>query len=182
MIRQSSFGIPPLEGAFSPDGRLVASGSDNRTIKLWDTTTGSLQRTLEGHSGSVRSVAFSPDGRLVASGSDDRMIKLWDATTGFLQQSLAVEGLVTNLTFSEDCLYLDTNLGSLNIQLCYDGNASISTYDNTKVFIQYQWVTFQGAKVLWLPPEYRPFCSAVKGGTLVIGHDSGQVHFMEFCT
>jgi parallel beta-helix repeat protein len=64
--------------AFSPDGRLLASGSADYTIKLWEVATGREVRTLTGHTGFVLSVAFSPDGRLLASGSDDWTIKLWD--------------------------------------------------------------------------------------------------------
>jgi WD40 repeat protein len=50
--------------AFSPDGRQVVSGSRDKTVRLWDATTGALQQTLEGHSDWVRSVVFSPDGKL----------------------------------------------------------------------------------------------------------------------
>jgi WD40 repeat protein len=68
--------------AFSPDGRLLASGSDDQTVKLWDVETGQEVRTLRGHNGGVWSVAFSPDGRLLASGSGDGTVKLWDVATG----------------------------------------------------------------------------------------------------
>jgi WD40 repeat protein len=67
---------------FSPNGRLVASRSHDRTVRLWDAAKGRTHGTLEGHSDSVRAVVFSPDGRLVASGSRDMTVRLWDAAAG----------------------------------------------------------------------------------------------------
>jgi WD40 repeat protein len=83
-------GLQTLEGhsdsvesvAFSRDSQMLASGSYDGTIKLWDAKTGSVLQTLEGHSDWVRSVAFSHDSQMVASGSNDKTIKLWDAKTG----------------------------------------------------------------------------------------------------
>src|SRR5262245_5700194 len=68
--------------AFSPDGKTLASGSIDETIKLWEVATGKELATLMGHTDSVLSVVFSPDGKTLASGSRDRTIKLWDVATG----------------------------------------------------------------------------------------------------
>jgi WD40 repeat protein len=57
--------------AFSPDSSLLASASNDETVRLWNAGTGQEVQKLEGHTRSVNAVAFSPDGSLLASASDD---------------------------------------------------------------------------------------------------------------
>nr|VFJ55039.1 MAG: WD domain-containing protein, G-beta repeat-containing protein [Candidatus Kentron sp. FW] len=67
---------------FSPDGRLLLTGSWDDTLKLWDVASGKAIRTFRGHSYDVKAVAFSPDGGWALSGSSDNTLKLWNLATG----------------------------------------------------------------------------------------------------
>ncbi|KAL0945669.1 hypothetical protein HGRIS_014988 [Hohenbuehelia grisea] len=89
----------------SADGKRIASGSDDRTIRIWDAETGEqLGDALKGHENWVTSVAFSSDGKRIASGSGDRTVRIWDAETGE-QLGDALKGHtreVTSVAFSSD--------------------------------------------------------------------------------
>ena len=71
-----------LSVAITPDGQYIVSGSDDKTIKIWDINTGECLKILEGHTDSVRSVAIIPDGQSIVSSGGDSTIKIWDISTG----------------------------------------------------------------------------------------------------
>src|SRR5271170_2830615 len=148
------------------------------TVRLWDAVTGAALQTLEGHSNWVSSVAFSPDGKLVASGSTDKTIRLWDAGTGAPLQTLELGITTKTLSFSTSGQYLITDRGVLDMsspQLSPDPLERLRT-----LFVSNDWVTEEGANILWLPPDYRATCVAVWDGMVVLGHSSGSISFLKF--
>ncbi len=88
--------------AYSPDGSMLATGSYDNTIKIWDTWNGTVVRTLKGHTLEVNAVSFSPDGKSLASGSSDKTVKIWDLKTGVTTETISFSGYISNVTFSPD--------------------------------------------------------------------------------
>ena len=152
--------------AFSPDGQLLASASDEGPFRLWDARTGALRDTLQRRSGWVNAVAFSPDGQLLVSASDDGTVKLWDARTGVLRDTLEGHSdWVKAIAFSPDGQLLasasddgtvrlwdartgalrDTFLGDSGwvraVAFSPDGLLLASTYDGKTVWV---WNTSTG--------------------------------------
>ncbi|MCP4701322.1 MAG: NACHT domain-containing protein [Gammaproteobacteria bacterium] len=88
--------------AFAPDGKILASGSSDKTVRLWDAARGQCRHILKAHEGRVWSVAFAPDGGL-ASGSDDNTVRLWEvARSQCLYTLKSHEGCVNSVAFAPD--------------------------------------------------------------------------------
>ncbi len=90
---------------FAPDGKTIATASDDRTVRLWPLDMGE-PKILEGHTDEVWAAAYSPDGKLLATGGKDKDVRLWDIAKG---TSTALQGhlqWVTHVTFSADNLWL----------------------------------------------------------------------------
>jgi hypothetical protein len=141
---------------FSPDGRTLASGSQDNTIKLWDITSWQLHQTLM-ESATALSLAFSPDGRTLALGSQDSTIKLWDVASG---QLLAVRpehsGAVASIAFSSDGRTLASG----------SADGTIKLWDVTNRVVQRTLSGHQGGvNSIALSPDGQTLASGGRDGT-----------------
>ncbi|KAI9782132.1 MAG: hypothetical protein M1839_005479 [Geoglossum umbratile] len=103
---------------FSPDGNKLVSGSDDRTIRVWNVVTGQAEQTLKGHSGWVTRVIFSPDGSKLVSASNDSTIRIWNVTSGHVEQILeSHSGWVASVAFSPDGRKLASGAEDKTVQI-----------------------------------------------------------------
>jgi WD40 repeat protein len=97
--------------AVSRDGKSLASGSADQTVKLWNLASGRAVRTLRGHTDKVVAVSFSPDGRTLGSGSADKSARIWQTASGRMLRQLSGESAFGDVEFSPDGQWLATRSG-----------------------------------------------------------------------
>ena len=106
--------------SFSPDGTTLATGSDDKTVKLIDVGSASVTKTIEtGHEGTIYSVSFSPDGTTLATGSGDRTVKLIDVGSASVTKTIETghEKSITSVSFSPDGTTLATGSADKTVKL-----------------------------------------------------------------
>ncbi|HEY3242189.1 MAG TPA: hypothetical protein VGM03_02465, partial [Phycisphaerae bacterium] len=112
--------LPVGAVAVSPDGRIAASVSKDRTVRTWSLPTGQPLAIGRGHTDSVRCVAFSPDGQRIATGGDDRSVRIWDSPIDVSGPSRAVSSSAMVATPEES--------GNLNMRAVLYGHESFVTH------------------------------------------------------
>ncbi|EED16082.1 katanin P80 subunit, putative [Talaromyces stipitatus ATCC 10500] len=165
---------------FSQDSKLLVSASDDETIKVWDASTGQCLQTLEGHDGLANSVIFSHDSKLLASASFDRTVNVWDASTGQCLQALDIGRVTSVKSFDITNSYLETDNGTVYSSLVADigltnTDSGVPRFEGYNVSPNNICITWNSEYLLWLPPKYRPYSTAVSLSTICFGCRSGRV-------
>jgi WD40 repeat protein len=167
--------------AFSHDSTKLASASEDKTVKLWDASSGGCLQTFTGHSKSVSSVAFSHDSTKLASASEDDTVRLWDANSGACLQIFDVGKISSVFSFSstDSCLFTDKGTIAIDVPNILGRITAAKPvsplYLGTSLSSDDTWIMHVSEKMLWIPSEYRPSCSSVRGIMVAIGVGSGRV-------
>ena len=182
--------------AFSPnDSILLAADYLTGAVNVWDTVTWGLQRTLEVRDENLdeslagprpiarlQSIAFSQNGKRIAF-LYRNSLSIWDAEQYFCLQNIKIEFPRNNWwenqisVFAEDS-YIDTTFGRVYLDQPPDDNG-LWKVEDARWRVYGDWLYRDGKRLLWLPPDFRPQCTAIYDDLFVMGHESGKVTFFE---
>ena len=179
---------------FLPNDEGLVIGGINGTMRIWNLKTWDLQHTLD-VTGRLSSIAPSQDGRLIAClvlGGRNQEIQIWDTeqykrlwNVQFHQSGTPI---IEKIFFSVDNSYIATDRGHqipLEQYAAAQYAAALSSESNMPVQrwkVEDEWLCHEGQNVLWLPPDFRPSCTAIYDDLFVIGHRSGKVTFFNSST
>jgi cellulose biosynthesis protein BcsQ len=169
--------------AYAPDGRLLATASWDKSVRLWDAASGEERRVLSGHTGVVSAVAFAPVGGRLASTSWDKTAHVWDAATG---ETVAVlkghSGVVTSVSFGPDGQFLATGGWDKTVRLWNGDGSSAGTLSGHVRMVTSVAVSPDGATVASGSWDRSVKLWSVKSGTAtatLLGH-AGDVTSVAF--
>jgi WD40 repeat protein len=153
---------------FSSDGSQVVSGLDDKTVRIWNATTGEIEAELKGHTDSVGSVAFAQDGSRVVSGSYDNTVRIWNTVTGKSQ-------LMTTTTITFPDASVVHNAGNGDFHISYPEQLTLSIHAPLSISDDRQWIV--GAlHDCWIPSHNRDFISSsFSGDRVCFGYSYGNV-------
>lgn len=206
IVLQQGHEIEVGAAAFSPEGRIIASGGESEAIRLWDASSGDLVRTMPGHSERLVGLAFSPNGQWLASSSTDGSVKVWDYRDGRLLHLLTnhVGNWVRRVAFSRDSRLLSgaTYDGTVSIWKVEDGTVARTidcggrvadvefTADGRHLLTASRepkspWIRFWDVStgtlglVLNHTNELNAICISRDGSRLAAGGSGGSIHLWE---
>jgi WD40 repeat protein len=168
---QLSHSLPIVALAYSPDGKLLASGSNDNTVKIWDAASRELIRTLEAHTAPVRGVAFSPNGSTLATGDENGDIKFWNPQSGALKKSLPRLTVgVRKLEYSRDGKYFAAVAGI---------RGTGPTRDQRGQWVLWNARTFKVLYSVVVPTAYLSLALSPDESTLALGNADHTVSLVE---
>ena len=153
-----------LAAVFSPDSRLVATGSATGHLNLWEVASGKLVRSLPEAQTSIASLAFSPDGRLLAAGGDDQTVRLWDLSSGqVIRKFQTNKGTLWSLAFSPD-------------------GASLAAMDKNGTLRLWNLATGANSLIINLPTTSSSLAFAPDGQSILTAGDDGVARLLDSAT
>jgi WD40 repeat protein len=171
--------------AFSHDSTRFASASYDRTVKIWDTSNGVCLQTLNiGHNDTVDRLAFSDRSRKLILASGTSRFETWDQQTDSTGRTfwdprtvsrVIREGWFRGSQTASRFRHLQTeSMGYMDHRSSHE-TTNEPQFDGVALSSSGEWITYNSKNLIWLPPEYRPSCSAVSAGMVGIGVGSGEV-------